>query len=137
MKPGAELSATPFLPYLRLVGRFPLHLAAAFLAALLAEFLFTIQPAFLKTFINQAQAGAPRGALLVFPAFMVGAAILAYAFDFISVTIRYLLEARLSRLLKEVYVEFSPKDRVEVLQFSLWTGLSHLSRLALSLSVSS
>ncbi len=98
-------------PYLRLVSAFPLHLIAAFLAALVSEILLTIQPRFLRGFIDQAQAGLGGSELWVFPVFMLGAAVLSYAFEFISVAIGYYLETRLALHLKQVYLKHCRQQR--------------------------
>ncbi len=92
----------PLKPYVGLVARHPLHLIAAYAAAVIAEVLLTIQPLFLRGFIDGAQSGLSHRELWQFPAFMVAAAGLTYAFDFISVAIRFLLQRRIERGLKEV-----------------------------------
>lgn len=130
-KPGER----PWRACLRLVSSFPLHLAAAFLAATLADLLLTMQPRFLRAFIDQAQAsGAARG-LWLFPAFMLAAAVLAYAYDFISVAIRYSLQRSLSQLFKEVYIDSASSERSETVSFALRSGLSDFSQLVLSMSL--
>lgn len=120
---------------LRLVLRFPLHLVAAGLAAVLSEFLFTLQPLFLRGFIDQAQGGLPRSRLWLFPAFMAAGAVLAYAFDFIAVAIRYRLSTALSRGLKEAYMDAAPAGKEEAARFSLRAGLGGFAELALSLAL--
>lgn len=122
-------------PFIRLVAAFPLHLAAAFVAAVVAEALLTIQPQLLRGFIDSVGAGLQREALWSFPAFMAAAAVLAYAFDFLSVAIRYALERDLEKRLKETYLDVADKSRAEVVQFSLWTGVAKLSQLALAVTL--
>jgi hypothetical protein len=120
---------------LGLVGRFPLHLAAAFLAALISDLLLTIQPMFLRAFIDLSQSGAPKGKLLAFPAFMAGAAVLAYLYDFIAVAIRFALQRRVEDLLKEVYLDFGDKSKPDAVRLSLRVGLAHQAQLAVSLAL--
>ncbi|MEE8074660.1 MAG: hypothetical protein V3T60_03435 [Candidatus Binatia bacterium] len=122
-------------PYLRLVSAFPLHLIAAFVAALISEILLTIQPRFLRGFIDQAQAGLGGSELWVFPAFMLGAAVLSYAFEFISVAIGYYLETRLALHLKQVYLKHCRQQRSELVQYSMRSGITALADLALSISL--
>lgn len=122
-------------PFVRLVAAYPLHLAAALLAAVIAEALLTIQPQLLSGFIDSMNGGVPKRALWAFPAFMASAAVLAYAFDFISVAIRYALERGLERELKDVYLEVADKGRAEVVQYSMWSGIGKLSDLALAVTV--
>ncbi len=130
MKPGARGAAAGAL---RLVSAFPLHLAAALLAALVCDLLLTVQPMFLRAFIDQAQAGT-KG-LWAIPRLMLAAAALAYVFDFISVAIRFLLERGLSWRLTRAYLEFGSMSRAETAQFALRRGIPSLSRLALGLTL--
>jgi hypothetical protein len=120
---------------LGLVGRFPLHVAAALLAALISDLLLTIQPLFLRAFIDLSQASAPRSKLMAFPLFMLGGAALAYLYDFIAVAIRFALQRRVAGLLKDVYLDFADKSRPEVVRLSLRSGLAHLAQLSVSLSL--
>jgi hypothetical protein len=122
-------------PYLRFSFAFPLHLAAAFIAAVAAEVLLTMQPMFLRAFIDEARNGMAARELWAFPTFMIVGALLAYTFDFISITIRYLLEQRLSMSLKDAYLEHGPRGRPEVFQLAMSTGISNLALLSLTLSV--
>ena len=122
-------------PFVRLVAAFPMHLAAAFLAAVLAEGLLTIQPQLLRGFIDSVTSGLPQSALWSFPSFMIAAAALAFAFDFLSVAIRYALERDLEKRLKEIYLDVADKSRAEVVQFSLWSGVAKLSQLALAVTL--
>ncbi|MBI4346133.1 MAG: ABC transporter ATP-binding protein [Elusimicrobia bacterium] len=122
-------------PFVRLVAAFPMHLIAAFLAAVLAEALLTIQPQLLRGFIDSTTAGLPAAQLWAFPAFMAASAVLAYAFDFLSVAIRYALERDLERSLKELYLDIADRGRAEVVQFSLWSGVAKLSQLALAVTL--
>jgi hypothetical protein len=122
-------------PYAELAARHPLHLIAAYAAALIAEVLLTIQPLFLRAFIDGAQAGLRRRELWLFPAFMLAAAALTYAFDFISVAIRFVLQRRIERGLKEVYLDYGGERRADAARFALGPGIGRLSQLSLSLSV--
>lgn len=125
----------PLKPYVALAARHPLHLIAAFAAALIAEVLLTIQPLFLRAFIDGAQSGLPHRELWQFPAFMVAAAGLTYAFDFISAAIRFLLQRRIERELKEVYLDFGGERRADNIQHALYSGIGKLAQLSLSLAV--
>jgi hypothetical protein len=122
-------------PYAELALRHPLHLIAAYAAALIAEVLLTIQPLFLRAFIDGAGAGLRARDLWPFPAFMLAAAALTYAFDFISVAIRYILQRRIERGLKEVYLDYGGERRAEAARFALGSGIGRLASLSLSLSV--
>jgi hypothetical protein len=125
----------PLKPYIGLVARHPLHLIAAYAAAVIAEVLLTIQPLFLRGFIDGAQSGSSHRELWQFPAFMVAAAGLTYAFDFISVAIRFLLQRRIERELKEVYLDFSGERRADNIHYALYSGIAKLAQLSLSLGV--
>lgn len=125
----------PLAAALRLAAREPVALAAAFLAALIAEAMLTMQPLFLRAFIDQAQGGAAPKLLLYFPLFMLAAAGLAYLFDLIAVAIRFRLQRGLTRRLRELYVEFSDKPKPETTRFALRSGLTGLAQLALALSL--
>ena len=125
----------PLKTYVGLVARHPLHLIAAYAAAIIAEVLLTIQPLFLRAFIDGAQGGLSHRELWQFPAFMVAAAALTYAFDFISAAIRFLLQRRIERELKEVYLDFGGERRADNVHYALYSGIGKLAELSLSLGV--
>ena len=56
-------ASKPLALSLKLVSGFPLHLLAAFFAAIISDLLMTIQPLFLRVFIDQSQAGVERSKL--------------------------------------------------------------------------
>lgn len=126
-------------PFLRgaaaLVARYPLHLSAAFLAAVLCDLLVTMQPLFLRAFIDEASSGLARQKLWLFPSFLLAAAVLAYAFDMIAVSIRFFLREKLTLRLSEAYLDFADRKHEAAVQFSLRSGISSYAELALSVSL--
>jgi ABC-type multidrug transport system fused ATPase/permease subunit len=120
---------------LKIAASFPLHLAAAFLATVISDLLLTVQPMFLRTFIDLSQNHVDVRKLWIFPILMAAAAVLAYAYEFISVAIRYFLKRRIAQLIEEVYIDYGDKQRPEIVRLSLGKGIDHLAELTMSVSV--
>ena len=123
------------LPYWKLVLRNPLYFANATLAALITNFLLTLQPGLLKVFINEAQKGADHNHLLTIIFFMLSALALAFLFDTIQVSTSHYFRLSIEQHLREVHYRFSRNRALEEVGFPIQKGIFGLAQFSLLTSL--
>lgn len=121
--------------YLNLIGSSQIYIATALLATVAAEILQLIQPIFIRGFIDYYGSGMSPKSLIWFPVFMVGVAILAYIFDYISVAIRFLLSQAMDIRMKEIYIGLGQKQEEQGYAFALRAGLANLAKFTLHMGI--
>lgn len=122
-------------PYWRLAFRNPLFFANATIAALITNFLLTLQPGLLKVFINEAQRGADHAHLFNIVAFMLAALALAFLFDTIQVSTSHYFRLSIEQYLREVHYRFSNNRDVEEISFPIQKGIFGLAQFSLLTSL--
>lgn len=121
--------------YLNLIGSYQIYIATALLATVAAEVLQLIQPLFVRGFIDYYGAGMGAESLIWFPVFMVGVAILAYIFDYISVAIRFLLSQAMDIRMKEIYIGLGQRQEEQGYAFAVRAGLANLAKFTLHMGI--
>ncbi|MCO4793822.1 MAG: ABC transporter ATP-binding protein [Bacteriovoracaceae bacterium] len=89
--------------YWQIVFSHPLHFFAAYIAALLCNFLLTLQPGFVKVFINEASRGVDRSHLVSIALYMALALVLAFVFDTLQVTTSLAFKLKVEQILRDIH----------------------------------
>jgi hypothetical protein len=110
---------------------------ASFIAAVICSLMMTIQPLYLRTFINQAKQGVSSDHLGVIIIFMVASAGFAYVFDMISVSIRASIRLKLRDELRKVYAKHCRHHNNSQKNLAYRGGLDSLAEIALLSSLDS
>lgn len=93
------------------MARYPLNLFAAYLAAMLCNFLLTMGPGLIKVFISEATRGVERHHLLVIACLLIGSLILSYFFDVIQGHISAHFKMQIEADLRTIYQRYCQHHR--------------------------
>lgn len=120
-----------FKIYWSLVYKKPLYLLNAFLAAILTNYLLTLQPGLLKIFIREATKGEDTEHLFKIAYFMIAALFLAFIFDTIEVTTSMLFRVNIEKKLRLIHYKYSIKRELKDISFPLQQGILGLTKFTL------
>ena len=120
--------------YFKVIGKYPLHLCAAFIAAILCDLLFALQPLFLKTFINQAAKGVDKNHLLIITLFMLFGLLMAFIFEYIGLRIRYTLEEKIDYSYRMIYHQGCVHQQTTQVNAAARMGLKSLAAFSLNMT---
>ena len=121
--------------YWSLALKHPLYFFNAYLAAVLTNYLLTLQPGFLKVFINQGTNGATRDHLLVITFFMMGSLALAFIFDTIEVSTSTLFKVTIEKKLRTLHYKYSKRRDMSDISFPIQRGIFGLTEFTLLTSL--
>ena len=121
-------------PYVRLISNFQIYVLAGLISTSLSELLLLTIPLFIRGFIDYIDVLSARE-LLKFPLMMLGVAALAYLFDMISVSVRFLLGQEVDVQLKEIYINYSFTDDEQTHAFALRSGLAQMANFTVNMSL--
>jgi ABC-type multidrug transport system fused ATPase/permease subunit len=124
-----------FKIYWSLVLKHPLYFINAYIAAILTNYLLTLQPGFLKVFINEATKGSLKEHLLVITYFMIGALLLAFIFDTIQVSTSMLFKINIEKKLRLIHYRYAKNRSLKDISFPIQRGIFGLTEFCLLTSL--
>ena len=124
-----------FKIYWSLVLKHPLYFINAYIAAIFTNYLLTLQPGFLKVFINEATKGSLKEHLLVITYFMIGALLLAFIFDTIQVSTSMLFKVSIEKKLRLIHFKYARNRSLKDIGFPIQRGLFGLTEFCLLTSL--
>ena len=124
-----------FKIYWSLVLKHPLYFINAYIAAILTNYLLTLQPGFLKVFINDATKGSLKEHLLVITYFMIGALLLAFIFDTIQVSTSMLFKINIEKKLRLIHYRYAKNRSLKDISFPIQRGIFGLTEFCLLTSL--
>ena len=116
-----------FKIYWSLVLKHPLYFINAYIAAIFTNYLLTLQPGFLKVFINEATKGSLKEHLLVITYFMIGALLLAFIFDTIQVSTSMLFKINIEKKLRLIHFKYAKNRSLKDITFPIQRGIFGLT----------
>ena len=122
-------------PYFSILKEKPLHIAIMFLATLMSTLFISIQPMFIKTFLNAISSSEETGFMLVILSFAGVSLCMAYLFDFISVSFRFLIKYNFDLFLFKTFTNSSMSLSEEAFEFGLTDGLDRISNSVLKVTL--
>jgi len=124
-----------FKIYWSLVLKHPLYFINAYIAAIFTNYLLTLQPGFLKVFINEATKGSLKEHLLVITYFMIGALVLAFIFDTIQVSTSMLFKVSIEKKLRLIHFKYARNRSLKDITFPIQRGIYGLTEFCLLTSL--
>ena len=122
--------------FISLTLSFPLQLFAAFVSGILSTLLLTIQPVFIKTFINESARGVEASHLKALLLFMGLSLALAFIFDTIKVSMETVLKLKIENELRTGFHYFFSGCSKEKYDFAVRRGLFSMANFSFLLSFS-
>jgi len=116
-------------PYWRLIYSYPLHFLAAYFAAMICNFLLTLQPGFVRVFINEANRGVEKNHLVFISLFMILAMGLAFIFDTLQVTIALEFKLKVEKSLRYIHQRYCQYHSTRQINLTIQKGIFGLVEL--------
>jgi hypothetical protein len=125
----------PILPYMKLVGQFPLHFSAAYISALICTSLLAVQPSLLKVFINEYNRGVSKEHLTSITLFMIAGLVLVFIFDTIEVSIGVVLRLKIENYLRKVHFYATRGETGPSVDMAIRRGIFGLTSFSLQVTL--
>lgn len=122
-------------PYLSILKDNPLLIGAIFIASIMTTIFTSVQPMFIKIFLNGLTSNESIKFLVSILLFILAGLILAYLFDLISVSLRFLIRYNFNLSLYDSFIKSSQGLSDEAFEFAITDGLPRISEAILKVSL--
>lgn len=121
--------------YWKIVFAHPLDFFLAYIASMICNFLLTLQPAFVKVYINEATRGVEKNHLVIIASFMIVALVLAFFFDTLQVTASITFKLKVEQVLRSLHQKYSQYQASEKNSLVIQRGIHALTEFTVLTSL--